>query len=183
MADDRSAGPEAEADGCTEAGERLPAAAADVLAGWATSEPPAGFVDRVVAATHGGAAPPRPRRSRIRRIAPAIGAAVGAALAVAGALVLLRGSGGGGAPTEGARVAQDRESIALGARGVAVAEAGSELAWAISANGAAEVHQTHGDVLPGQPGGRSWSRRPRRIEVRGTCFRVEVLNMMSRPQT
>jgi len=173
MADDRNA---KQPDG--DAGEPLPAEVTDVLAGWATSEPPDGFVDRVVAATRRSQEEPTPPRRRHRR---RVGAAVAALAAVAAALVLLRG--GGGSPEQGARIVEQRETIQLGRRGVAVAEAGAEITWLISAAGAAEVHQSHGDVFYRvEPGGPFAVETPYgRIEVRGTCFRVEVMNMtMSR---
>ncbi|HMG23406.1 MAG TPA: hypothetical protein VK607_18860 [Kofleriaceae bacterium] len=161
-----------------DAGDPLPANASDVLAGWATSEVPIGFVDRVVVATHGGRAALPPRRARRSIVAAA--AATVALLAVATATdVIAPRYIVNELPSDGARVVQARESIALGTRGVAVAEAGAELTWSVSAAGAAEVHQTRGDVFYRvEPGGPFAVATPYgRIEVRGTCFRVEVLNM------
>jgi hypothetical protein len=157
-------------------GEPLPADVAAELAGWATSEPPAGFVDRVVAAARGPTAP----RAALRR--RPLAAVIAAVLGVAASLVLLRGSPG--SPDEGARVVVRRETLALGRRGVAVAEAGTELTWAISASGAAEVHQSRGDAFYRvEPGGPFAVETPHgRILVTGTCFRVEILDMTaSRP--
>jgi len=158
-------------------GEPLPADIAAELSGWATSEPPAGFVDRVVAAARGPAAP-RPALRR-RPLAAVIAAVIG----VAAALVLLRGSTG--SPDEGARVIVERETISLGRRGVVVAEAGAELTWAISASGAAEVHQSRGDAFYRvEPGGPFAVETPHgRVLVTGTCFRVEVLDMTVSRQT
>ena len=152
-------------------GEPLPAEVTAVLASWATSEPPAGFADRVVAAARGQAAPRPARRRR------SLAAALAAAVAVAASLVLLRGSPG--APEVGARVVAQRETIPLGRRGVAVAEAGTELTWAISASGAAEVHQSRGDAFYRvERGGPFAVETPHgRVLVTGTCFRVEVLEM------
>lgn len=173
MADQRKAPPTDD-----DAGAPLPAEAAAVLAGWATSEPPAGFADRVVAATRGRAVP-GPARRRRRPIVAMLGAAV----ALAASLVVLRGGEDRGA--EGARVVTERDSLVLGGRGVAVAEAGAELTWAISATGSAEVHQSSGDVFYRvERGGPFVVETPYgRIEVRGTCFRVEVLNMSVSRQT
>jgi len=111
-----------------------------------------------------------------------VAAAVLAAAAVAGSVALL---GGGGSPQDGARVVQDRETIRLGDRGVAVAEPGTEITWTVSASGAAEVHQTRGDVFYRvEHGGPFAVETPYgRIIVRGTCFRVEVLNMSVSKQT
>jgi hypothetical protein len=157
-----------------EAGAPLPPGAAAVLAQWATSDVPAGFVDRVVAATHGGRTVAPRRRHRWSIAAPVVAAAL---LGVAASLVVWRGSGG--APEAGARIAQLRETIAIGGRGVAVAEAGAELAWTVSDGGAAEVHQTSGDVFYRvENGGPFVVDTPAgQIIVRGTCFRVEVQNM------
>jgi hypothetical protein len=179
MADDRIANQPGSA-----ADEPLPTEVTAVLASWATSDPPAGFVDRVVAATRQRAAPTAARRHR-----RSIAAVTLAAVAAAAALVLLRGSGGPGDGTrgiaEGARVVADRETIALGARGVAVAEAGSELTWTVSAARAAEVHQARGDVFYRvEKGGPFLVETPfGQVIVRGTCFRVEVLDMNVARQT
>jgi hypothetical protein len=159
-------------------GEPLPADIAAELAGWATSEPPAGFVDRVVAAARGSAAPrPAPRRRPLAAV-------IAAVVAVAASLVLLRGNSGS-PPDDGARVVVQRETVSLGRRGVAVAEAGTELTWAISASGAAEVHQRRGDVFYRvEPGGAFAVDTPDgRVIVTGTCFRVEVLDMPVSRQT
>ncbi len=103
------------------------------------------------------------------------------AVVVAAAAILLR-TGSGDLPSRGHRVAEARESIAIGGRAVAVAEAGSELAWTVLADGAATVDQRSGDVFyrvtPGRPfvvavPGAS-------IRVLGTCFRVEVRDMRAR---
>lgn len=157
-------------------GEPLPAEIAAELAGWATSDPPPGFIDRVVAAARDPAVP-RPV-SRRRPLAAVIAAVLG----VAASLVLLRGSTG--SPDEGARVVVERETVSLGRRGVVVAEVGTELTWAIAASGAAEIHQSRGDAFYRvEPGGPFAVETPQgRILVTGTCFRVEVLDMtVSRP--
>jgi hypothetical protein len=155
-------------------GEPLPADIAAELTGWATSEPPAGFVDRVIAAARGAPAAPLPGRRRRRR---SIGAWIAAAVAAAAALILLRGAPG--VPDEGSRVVADRETIALGRRGVAVAEPGAELTWTIAPSGAAQIHQIRGDVFYRvERGGPFTVDTPYgRVVVTGTCFRVEVLDM------
>jgi hypothetical protein len=162
-------------------GEPLPADVAAELAGWATSEPPAGFVDRVIAAARGAPAAPAPAPHRRRR-RRSIGAAIAAATAAAAALVLLRGGPGG--PDEGSRVVGGRETLALGHRGVAVAEPGTELTWEIAPSGAAQIHQIRGDVFYRvERGGPFAVDTPHgRVVATGTCFRVEVLDMrVSRP--
>src|SRR5262245_26845275 len=86
-------------------GEPLPPEAAAVLAQWATADPPAGFVDRVIAA-----AQQQPAR-RARRRARLLAIAVAALVATAGSLVLLAR----GTPSDnGARVVRERETIRLG---------------------------------------------------------------------
>jgi len=158
-----------------DAGEPLPAEATAVLAEWATSDPPAGFVDRVITAARQGQAAPPPAR-RWRPIRTVVVATVAVAASAATAALLL---GGGGSSEEGARVVKTRETIVLGRRGVAVAEAGTELTWTLSAAGSAELHQTRGDVFYRvEKGGPFVVETPYgRVMVRGTCFRVEVLDM------
>jgi len=166
----------------SDAGDPLPGNAADILAGWATSEVPIGFVDRVVAATHGGH-PARPPR-RVRPSIVVAAAATVALLVVTSGVIATHAYRFAERSPDGARVVQARETIALGGRGIAVAEAGTELTWRTSTAGAAEVHQTGGNVFYRvEPGGPFAVDTPYgRIEVRGTCFRVEVLNMTgSRP--
>jgi hypothetical protein len=125
-----------------------------------------------VAATHPQRVAPPPARRRWT-----IGAVAAAVVAAAAVLLILRGPGR--APAQGARVIHDRETITLGDRGVAVAEAGTEITWTVSAAGAAEVHQTRGNVFYRvEHGGPFEVETPSgRVIVRGTCFRVEVLNM------
>ncbi len=119
--------------------------------------PPPGFADRVLAAR-------RPRRW------PAVVAVAALAAAVA-LLVLPRGP----APTSGRAFVEARQSITLGARGRAVAEAGAELRWRVDARGAA-LAQPRGAVfyrVDGEgpfvvetPGGE--------VLAQGTCFKVEI---------
>ncbi len=103
--------------------------------------------------------------------------AVAASVGVAATAVLLWPRGPGVA-SSGERVAAARESIAIGTRAVAVAEAGSQLAWTV-VDGAATVEQRKGDVFyrvtPGQP--FVVAARGARVRVLGTCFRVEVNDM------
>jgi hypothetical protein len=101
------------------------------------------------------------------------GAALGAA---ALALVLLRPRGP--APVTLSRVTTARETIALGGRGLAVAEAGSDLSARIDERGAV-IEQSAGDVFYRvEKGGPFVVRTPAgEARVRGTCFRVEVETM------
>jgi hypothetical protein len=76
----------------------------------------------------------------------------------------------------GTVVTAARQTLKLGHRGVAVAEAGASLAWEIAASGAATVTQDDGNVFYRvEKGGPFAVRTPRgTVEVRGTSFRVEV---------
>ncbi|MCA1825314.1 MAG: hypothetical protein ABR567_06825 [Myxococcales bacterium] len=122
---------------------------------WPAQEPPDGFAGRVLASR------------RQRRRWPLVTAA--AAAAVVAAFALLRTENGAAEPVR-------RAAIAMGRRATAVAEPGARLRWSISPSGRASVVQDRGEVFyrvePGGPfevdaGGA-------RIEVLGTCFRVEV---------
>lgn len=120
---------------------------------------------------------------RGRAIAWGAGAVV---LAAAAAMALsLRSSGapgkvrGAAAPTFAAlRWMKERESIALGGRGIAVAEAGAALGWRRTGD-SARVEQEAGDVFyrvdPGGP--FTVTTAAGEVRVTGTCFRVEVISM------
>jgi hypothetical protein len=146
----------------------------ETLLAYEAPRAPADMADRVLARLRASVRP-RPVWSRWAIAA----AAVVAAMAIA-ALLMLRGGAEPG--WSGHRVVDARASIAIGDRAVAVAEAGSEIAWTVRSDGAATVEQRSGDVFyrvtPGQafvvavPGAR--------IRVLGTCFRVEVRDMRSR---
>jgi hypothetical protein len=110
----------------------------------------------------------RPRRARWMILAAAMG------VAAAALLILSRGGG-----DSGRRVATARESIAIGSRAVAVAEAGAELSWNVTEDGEATVEQRSGDVFYRvEPGSAFVVRLPgATIRVLGTCFRVEVTDV------
>jgi hypothetical protein len=188
--------------GETDGAVPLPERVAEVFAQWATSDPPEGFADRVISAALGaepaepvrregrlarwsqryssaGAPGERPRGRVARR---AIAAVIGALIAVAVSLAVLRDPDR--VPAQGSRVVHQRETIALGARAVAVAEADAELTWSVAA-GSAEVHQTRGEVFYRvEPGGPFVVETPYgQVIVRGTCFRVEVMDMRMSRQT
>ena len=158
------------------------------LAAWAVPDPPAGFADRVVAAQErarpveaDAAATPMfaaPSARSWRRARPWILVAVAAVVALL--LVQLRAPGGG-ANAAGSAAPLARESLRLGPRGVAVAEAGSLLSWTID-GGRARVSQRAGDVFYRvERGGRFEVETPHgTVRVTGTCFRVE-LDTMKKP--
>src|SRR5262245_6124301 len=99
MTDERKpthADPASESPPADDAGEALPAEAAAVFASWASSEPPDGFVDRVVAATRADRAAARAPGRRWRGTARwrwLLAAVAAAAIAAATSLVALRGGG------------------------------------------------------------------------------------------
>ncbi len=132
---------------------------------WPSSTPRAGFADAVLSATAG------PRRSPRRW--PWLAAAA-TALVVA-VLLLVRG----GAPptlTSGARVTTARETLPLGVRAVAVAEADAVLAWQVRGD-SVDVDQRLGSVFYRvEPDGAPFVvKTPAgRVRVQGSCFRVEV---------
>jgi hypothetical protein len=138
------------------------------LEGWPADEPPAGFADRVVGAWQ---APARPSRKHLWLLAiPAVAAAATLALIL---------DPGSLAPASGQRRVAERETIAIGRRGLAVAEAGSELGWKVATSGEATIDQTAGDVFYRVEKGGPFVVRTAAGEARvqGTCFRVEVRPM------
>ncbi|HKE16471.1 MAG TPA: hypothetical protein VKB80_16475 [Kofleriaceae bacterium] len=155
------------------------------LEAWTVPDPPAGFADRVVSAGRGAladeagpaaiaapAASPGPRR----RIAPWVVVAVAAAAALV--LAQSRAPSGGGGQMAGSASPATRQSIRIGQRAVAVAEAGAALSWAIE-SGRATVAQSAGDVFYRvERGGTFEVETPHgSVRVTGTCFRVEVKPM------
>lgn len=136
------------------------------LDAWPAPEPPAGFSDRVLSARDAVPAAAPPRSSR--RLAT-----VAAGVAVAAAVALVWP---GAAADTGALAATERRTVALGERGLAVAEAGAALSWHVEPGGDAVVEQTSGDVFYRvDPGGRFAVDTPAgRVEVTGTCFRIRL---------
>jgi hypothetical protein len=177
----------------------------DALAAWSAPPPPANFAERVLAARaseadRAGAAEPGPippdstgspasvvvpgtaaalaatpvRLRGWRRIAPwAIVGAAGLAL-----LLFRAGSPGTAPDSRGSAVASERQTIRLGQRGVAVAEAGAAIDWDIE-RGRARVTQRAGDVFYRvERGGPFEVTTPHgTVRVTGTCFRVELKPM------
>ena len=149
---------------------------------FAAAEPPPDFASRVLAGKQvDKLSRPLPVARRGTRLA--IGAlAIGAAVIVSLTLRIARSpSSGIDLAASGARSASTRESIALGDRGVAVAEGGADLAWRVGAGGVTEVEQRAGSVFYRvEKGGRFVVKTAAgEVEVRGTCFRVEVISMGS----
>ena len=135
----------------------------DRLAEYEVPGAPRGFASRVMAAV---AAPPHRRRW------PLVAAAGAVVASAATAIALVRGSG---EHASGARVASARETVTLGGRGVAVAEAGTALSWTIGSD--AVVEQSSGRVFYRvEHSGPFEVRTPLGdVQVTGTCFAVEII--------
>ncbi|HJZ84471.1 MAG TPA: hypothetical protein VKN99_04830 [Polyangia bacterium] len=147
---------------------------------WPAAEPPAEFVDRVMAAFR-ASEQPGARSSASRRRRNGLVAA-GAIIALAAAVFLVVRA----QPAVSGRIlAVERESIRLGSRGVAVAEPDAELGWDIARSGRAQITQPRGNVFYRvEPGGPFVVSTPAgEILAKGTCFRVEVEPMQAIKQT
>jgi hypothetical protein len=174
MADDRVTEPGAPAPDVPE----LSADERARLAGWTPPPPPAGFADRVLAARRAAPTVRPPAPTPLPRPLVIAALVVSAACAGAVAMAALRGLDGAPDPARGSSQGDTRRSIALGGRGVAVAEAGAALAWTV--DGAARVEQTSGSVFYRvEPGGPFTVVTPAgEIRATGTCFAVEIQPMM-----
>ena len=136
------------------------------LESWKADEPSPGFVDRVMAARQLELEPPRWKL----RLGLAISVAV-ASLAAVAAL----GIDPGRPPRAGAVVASERQTLTIGDRAIAVLEPGSDVSFSVKGD-AARVILPRGDVFfRVEPGAPFVVATPAGdVEVRGTCFRVEV---------
>src|ERR1700733_6649753 len=130
--------------------------------------PPDGFADRVLAAR---AAP-----ASVRRRWPAVAIGLGVAVAASVAIVMARGAHRGG---NGELATTERTTLALSDRGVAVAEAQTQLTWRVDSSGAAEIDQRAGNVFYRvEHGGPFVIHTPEGdVRVTGTCLRIEVSPM------
>ena len=139
------------------------------LAAWSALTPPADFADRVVDRVVGARGMTEPPRLRGRRLA---GIAT-LALATGAAAVALWPAH---RAASGALIASRRITERLGDRGLAVAEAASELTWRVDDRGAADVVQRAGNVFYRvERGGAFVVHTPAGdVRVTGTCFRIEV---------
>ena len=160
--------------------ERELGVAPEILAGWPPRDPPEDFADQVMTRwleEQTAAAPAALRwSSRWRWTAMVAVALVG--VVIVGTLGWLQLTSG--TPTSsGTLVASDRQTVALGPRGVAVAEAGSELSWTVDREGGTRVNQSRGKVFYRvAPGGPFVVVTPAsEVRLRGTSFHVEVVPM------
>jgi hypothetical protein len=166
-------------DGAAELSEHERAA----LEAWPAPTPSSDFAARVVAAAatdrreRAAAMPATPAAATpaaVRRPLVIAAAVVGVACAGALGVAVWRGVDASG-DVRGELTAPARTSVALGARGVAVAEAGAVLDWQVSPAGA-RVQQRAGDVFYRvERGGAFEVTTPvGDVRVTGTCFRVDV---------
>ena len=132
------------------------------------AEPTAGFADRVVGAID--------QKAPVRRWPVFAAAAAGIAATVLVFVTVGHRSalGGSGRVDVGARA-----EVQLGGRGIAVAEEGSAFDWRVGKDGAARIEQTQGNVFYRVERGEPFvvSTPAGEVEVKGTCFRVEVQPM------
>lgn len=159
------------------------------LAALEAPEPPSGFADRVLAARkHSADAAPSVEPEGVfpfaQRSRPARGSwkwtALVAALGCAAAVFLTMRRGASLPDASGSALTTDRQTIRLGHRGVAVAEAGTSLSWQVAGrSGEAVVAQKQGHVFYRVDRGGSFAVElpGARIDVAGTCFSVEVIPM------
>jgi ferric-dicitrate binding protein FerR (iron transport regulator) len=149
------------------------------LEAWEPQLPPSDFAERVLTQvredgeTRSGTATATARATvapRGRRRAWGNAAGVAGVLALAAAL-MMRVTGGGGAPSHGEAIAKDRIEVAIGTRALAVLEPGAQVKW-----DGDDVVQEHGDVFYRvEPGARFRVHTPAGdVEVKGTCFAVKV---------
>jgi hypothetical protein len=105
-----------------------------------------------------------------------IGGIVIAGAAAAAAVLALRSPH---RAASGTVIAAQRTTTALGARGIAVAEPATELAWRVADSGATDITQRTGNVFYRVERGGSFVVHTPAGDVRvtGTCFRVEVQAM------
>jgi hypothetical protein len=139
-----------------------------VLAAWPALDAPDDFQQRVMGRLESLPATP-PARSRRPLY---LGAAL-ATLATAAAVLFTL------APVDSTHLAQARESVTLGRRGIAVLEAGADVHYRVGWGGAAEITQRSGNVFYRvERGGPFVVHTPAGdVTVHGTCFRVEVSDM------
>ena len=149
---------------------------------WPSQPPPADFAQRVLAARRAPESPPPARRRPLLRRWPVMAACAGA-LVVLGLGALLVNSGrldrrAGGQAMDGHVVSDSRQTIDIGDRALAVAEAGSALAWTTGAGKAVRVEQSWGDVFYRVHRGGAFlvSTPVGEVEVTGTCFRIALMN-------
>ncbi len=137
----------------------------ELLGAWQPVDPASDFATQVVAASQAERSSAKPRW-------PWLAAAAASILLLIGVTQLHL-------PATGSVVASGRQTLALGHRGTAVAEAGAAVDWEVGASGRARIAQRSGNVFYRvERGGPFVVSTPLgEVEVKGTCFRVEVDKM------
>ena len=167
--------PEPEDDGRVPVDDELGSRERAALEAWTVPEAPDDFADRVMRAQGSAGETPPERR---RRGTPMWRWVAVAGAAVAALTLWQLGGGRRSAAATGSAAPAARQTIELGRRGVAVAEAGASLSWTVDGSGAA-IAQSAGSVFYRvQRGGPFRVETPHgAVRVTGTCFRVEVQDM------
>lgn len=151
----------------------------EVLDSWSVPPPTEGFADRVLARRKADA---DPQEAAVRQLAgtrrwprAAMAAMAVTALASVGLFV----SRSSAQSSQGSVLTTARRSVALGHRGVAVAEARSSLQWRVDEDGDARLLQEAGDIFYRVEKGGAFrvSTPAGEVRVTGTCFRIEVKDM------
>jgi hypothetical protein len=149
----------------------------DGLDAWEPMEPPSGFADRVLASRdvrNDDDAPDVATRKAPSRVLTVSAVVVG--IACVGALAIGLTRSDERSATSGTLDSTQRETVALGHRGVAVVEPGARVQWKVAGNGATEIQQDSGNVFYRVDRGGAFEvdTPAGRVDVTGTCFRVEV---------
>ncbi|MEM6993131.1 MAG: FecR domain-containing protein [Myxococcota bacterium] len=159
---------------------------------WPTAEPPAAFAERTAAAFVAESEPresedganepaeaPAPTPSRGRGLVLAFASG---AVAVAAAVTLWMAWPAAGTAQSDSITTAERQTVRMGDRAVAVAEAGTSLQWAVDADGAAVVQQASGSVFYRVERGGAFEVKTSvgTVTVTGTCFEVETQPMRQR---
>jgi ferric-dicitrate binding protein FerR (iron transport regulator) len=169
----------------------------EAIAHWAQHDAPNRFSDEVVAKLSSASA----RNDKVQNAAGATGqelalssprqsflsgarwsrpvkAIVAAALCIGTfvGVLALWSSGTVGAGTGKLAIVDERQSVAIGSRGIGVAEPGTSMEWQVDRAGAASVNQSSGNVFYRiEHGGPFVVHTPGGdVRVTGTCFRVEI---------
>jgi hypothetical protein len=146
------------------------------LAAYRAPPAPAGLADSVIDRLAGA----RRRGSRRRWwILAAVVAAAVLAAAGGAAWIAARDPATGVDRDRGRIAAAERETIRIGGRATVVVEPGADLRWHATGDGDARIEQTRGSAFYRvERGGAFVVETPAgTVEVRGTCFRVEVMPM------
>lgn len=151
------------------------ALAPELADAWEPSTPPPGFAERVVEAWDKRSTQPQPPP---RWRSPWV---IASATAIAAATILWLARPSAYDASHGSAQTSARQTIELPGRAVMVAEAGTRLRWSMGDEGVAHIQQDSGSVFyrvdPGPPFDVVTPHGT--VEVKGTCFTVEVSSMFN----